>query len=268
MGGDLARAAGALLAVAAFVLVVTKVDAGGPERASVRVASATGVARTTEAVGADAVVRASGVEPGDQAVGAVTVANEGDATGALRLTQSDVLDAPGPGGARLSTMLGLRIDEARTGRPVYRGVLGAMDERRLGYLRAGEERTYRFTLTFPRRAPREPYARAGVEATFDWTAATGEPPAPGSQPDTAPPRVVVQRLRQDSADGAVSVALTCDERCAIMGVSRGPSGPPRRWQQPGRPALHVLRVARDPAAPLRLSVADEAGNRVETPVPR
>jgi hypothetical protein len=265
MGGDLARAAGALIAIAAFVLVVTRVDAGGPDRASVRVVSATGAARATDSVGADAVVRANAIEPGDQAVGAVTVANDGDATGAIRMTQSDVLDAPGPGGARLSTMLGLRIDEARTGRPVYRGVLGAMDDRRLGYLRAGEERTYRFTLRFPPRAPREPYARAQVEATFDWTATTGEPPAPGSRPDSAPPRVVVQTLRQDPADGAVRVALTCDERCAIVGVSGGAPAPPRRWQQPGRPAVHVLRGA---AAPLRVIVADEAGNRVATPSPR
>ena len=254
MGGDLIRAAGLLVALGAFALVVTRVDAG-PDRASVRVVSATGAASTSDSLAGDVVVRASGMGPGNQAVGTVTAANAGDATGAFRLKQSDVLDTPGPDGARMSTMLGLNVDDGRTGRPVYRGVLGAMDEHPAGYLRAGEERTYRFTLTFPAQAPAGPYSGSRVETTFDWTAETAEPPPAEPRRDRTPPRVVAQAVGPAVGNRTFTVALTCDERCAIVGT--------RRWQRPGRPALYVL-----PRRSLRITVRDEAGNRVAVPAGR
>ena len=247
-----------LLVLGALVLMVSRVDAG-PDRASVRIVSATGAARATESLGAgDVVVRVNGMAPGDRSVGTVTVGNGGDATGAFRVRQSDVLDAPGPGGGRLSRMLGLRIDDARSGRPVYQGVLGAMEEQRLGYLRAGEERAYRFTLTFPPGKPAEQFARAEVETTFDWAADTAEPRAPRPEPDRTPPRVVAQS-GPPSGDGVVTVALTCDERCAIVDVTGGAPTPRRRWQAPGQPAQYVL--LRTGSGPLQLTVADLARNQ-------
>ena len=258
MLSDVAKAAGVLLVLGVLVLAVSRVDAG-PDRASVRIVSATGAARATESLGAgDVVVRASGMAPGDRSVGTVTVGTGGDATGAFRVRQSDVLDAPGPGGGRLSRMLGLRIDDARSGRPVYQGVLGAMEEQRLGYLRAGEERAFRFTLTFPQRKSADEFARAAVETTFDWKADTAEPPAPRSEPDRTAPRVVVQS-GAPSSDGTVTVALTCNERCAIVDVTGGAPVPRRRWQVPGQPALYVL--LRTGSGALQVTVADLAGNQ-------
>ena len=247
-----------LVVLGALVLLVSRVDAG-PERASVRIVSATGAAHTTESLGAgDVVVRASGMAPGERSVGTVTVGNGGDATGAFRVRQSDVLDAPGPGGGRLSKTLGLRIDDARNGRPVYQGVLGAMQEQRLGYLRAGEERAYRFTVTFPRGEPAEQFARAEVETTFDWAADTAKPPPPEQRRDRTPPRVVAQS-GPPSSDGVVTVALTCDERCAIVDVTGGAPVPRRRWQPPGQPAQYVL--LRTGSGALQVTVADLAGNQ-------
>lgn len=248
-----------MLALAALVFVVTRVDAGAERKAQARASAATGVAVLSESVNGDAVVRAANLKPGKGATGTVTVENSGDATGAFALAQIDVLDTPGAGGGRLSTAARMRVDDAGSDRVVYRGPLGAMPDRRLGYLRAGQKRTYRFTLSLPARAKAGPLAGSQVETTFDWTAQTAEPPAPDRGPDSTPPVVAVQ---SPLGRGTATVALTCDEPCRIVGLTGGARLGPRQRVIPGRPTLQAVRLPNEDAGvPLLVTIADRAGNR-------
>jgi len=252
---DALRLIGVLAVVGALAFVVTRVDAGSGE-ARPSMVDASGAASLTNSVAGDAVVRARDLKPGARATGTVTVSNGGDATGAFRVAQTDVLDAPGAGDGRLSTAARLRIDDARDGQPIYEGLLGAMQEHPLGYLRAGEKRTYRFTLTLPDAAPAGAFAGARVETRFDWTATTGEPPAR----DSAPPTVLVGLARSSGA--TLTLALTCNRRCSIVGVSRGARiASPRKQLLPGQPALQPIELAPGAALPLRITIADAAGRR-------
>jgi hypothetical protein len=259
---------GVLLVLGALVVAVTTVDAG-PGRAKARAVSATGAASLPDAMSGDAVLSASDMKPGARVTGTVTVANAGDATGAFRFAQTDVLDMPGAGGGRLSRALRLRVDDMRTGRRVYAGRLGAMEAQPLGFLRAGERATYRFTLK-PPAAPDDGLAGSRVQTTFAWTADTRE--APG---DASPPTVVVQSPDQRLRGRTVQIALTCDERCAVASVSRGARAQPAQHLLPGRPTLQTVLLSRADARALRTSlereddvalvlevtVADSDGNR-------
>jgi hypothetical protein len=255
MHPDAPRIGAGLLVLVVLALLVTKVDAG-PDDARVHVMYASGAAALTKTAAGDVVVRSGAMEPGDRVTGTVTVKNQGGATGAFRIAQSDVLDVPGPNGGRLSKKLRLTAADTETGQRVYGGVLGSMAAQRLGFLRAGEERAYRFTLDFPDQAAADrAYDGSRVETTFDWSADTASPPAARTGRDTTPPNLVVESRR--SAGGVL--ALTCGERCTIVGVSGGArvgSSPPLL---PGRPALLSLRL--DAQQPLRITVSDRAGNK-------
>ena len=263
MRSDVLRLAGALLVVGALVLLVTRVDAGSGE-ASVRVVSASGAARVSHSVAGDVVVSAADMRPGGRTSGTVTVANGGDATGAFEVTQNDVLDTPGAGEGRLSTAARLRIDDSATGRPVYQGVLGAMAAHPVGYLRAGEQRAYRLTVSLPNAAPADAFAGARVETRFDWTARTAEPP----KPESVPPTVVAQTPAGAARGGPVTLALTCDRPCSVIGVSRGARIVGRRPRlAPGRPALLAVAVGEAAVQPLSVTVAGPAGARATRALP-
>lgn len=261
MHPDAPRIGGALLVLGAVALIVTQVDAGSG-RARTSVGPATGAAVLSKSVGGDAILRAGDMKPGDRVSGTVTVKNDGDATGVFRLAQNDVLDVPGSGGGQLSKKLNLTVDDTGTGRQVYRGVLGAMRVHPLGYLRPGEQHAYRFTLAYPVQPPDDAYAGSRVETTFDWTADTRSPPA-GPGRDTAPPAVVAQVV---PTQGTVTVALTCSERCTLAGVSGGTATAPHARLTPGRPLLLPV-VTAYAGRPLRITVADAAGNRATVNVP-
>ncbi len=257
-----------MLLIGALALAVSRVDAG-PRDAAADPVAATGAAVLTKGLNGDAILRTGAMKPGRSVTGTVTVGNSGDATGAFRLAQIDVLDTPGEGGGRLSAGARLRVDDLSTGRPVYAGVLGKMDGEALGYLRAGERRTYRFTLSTPAAMGRR-YTGSQVETTFDWTAATGEPPAGPTGPDGTPPLVVVQSPPAQRLSGRrLTIAVTCDERCTV------PGGSPPRSLAPGRPGLRTIELSRaqsdaagrrlerqgQAAVTLRVPVTDQAGNR-------
>ena len=94
---------------------------------------------------------ASNLAPGHSVVGTVTISDTGRLSGSLALSSSNLLDTPGPNGGRLGLLLDLRIDDVSGGtdRPIYAGKLAAMPRQRLGCLRRGGKRTYRFRATFP-----------------------------------------------------------------------------------------------------------------------
>jgi hypothetical protein len=248
--------AAALVAVIALVLVVTKVDAGSGH-ARTHVVSASGAAALTKSVGGDAVLRTGVMRPGQRVSGTVRVENDGDATGAFQLAQSDVLDTPGQGGGRLSTMVKLTVDDRTARRRVYQGKLGAMAAYPLGYLRAGEARTYGFTLEFPAGgSPGDEFAGSQAETTFDWSAKTGEP-TPAR--DNTAPTVLVQTTGSQGFDGrSLTVAITCSESCDLTGAAN-------ERLSAGRPTLVTIDLSRA-KLPLRITATDRAGNSVRAPV--
>jgi len=109
-----------------------------------------------------AVLSAENMAPGASAAGTVSVSNMGGSDGAFSLSQANVVDAPGPFGGRPSDHFQLAVEEISAGgstaQSLYSGVLSGLGTRPLGSIRAGETRTYRFTVNFPD---------------------TGVPPAPG-----------------------------------------------------------------------------------------
>ena len=253
MHPDAPRIGGALLVLGAVALIVTQVDAGSG-RAQTRVGPATGAAELTKAVSGDAVLRTGPMRPGQRVSGTVTVTNGGDATGAFQLSQSDVLDTPGPDGGRLSTMVRLTVEDRTAGRRVYQGRLGAMAAYPLGYLRAGERRTYGFTVEFPASVSRNTFTGSQAETTFDWTVKTGEPrPAR----DTTPPTVLVQTTGAQRFGGrSLTVAVTCSEACDLAGL---PGAGDERLPA-AQPTLVTIDLSRA-KLPLRITAEDAAGNR-------
>jgi hypothetical protein len=284
---------GGLIAAFAVALAAGTVDAD-PDAAAARVSSTGGAAAVSDSLGGDAIVRADNLGPGGSTTGTVTISNAGDATGAFTLAKSGMTDVPGSGDGRLSTRLQLNVEEVGSGRQVYAGALRDLAERSLGYLGAGESRAYRFTVAFPHGAGDNAFAGAQTTVAFDWTAATGEPPAgpeptgqtgaPAPEPprpvppppaDTRSPHVRIRSAPQRWSPRAVPITITCDERCFLVGMSRGAKPKPRERLLAGVATTQRVRVSREDAKvlydrvrrrgrgtlALALTVRDRAGNR-------
>ena len=91
-----------------------------------------------------AIVAASGMEPGDSSQGTISIGNDGDVPGAV------TLKANGLTGATLSAVLDLRIDDV-TGSTSkkWSGDLDSFSQVSLGSIAVDKEREYRFTLSWP-----------------------------------------------------------------------------------------------------------------------
>jgi hypothetical protein len=98
----------------------------------------------------------------------VTIDNGGDG-GHLVLSRSRLVEAPGAGGATLSSMLQLRIRDLTSGGEgiVYSGALKAMPTLQLGSLPAGERRRYRFVAGLPEPG-RVDNSLMGARVRFDY----------------------------------------------------------------------------------------------------
>jgi spore coat-associated protein N len=95
-----------------------------------------------------AILTANRMVPGESKNGTVTISNTGDVSGTFSLSSSNLSNAPGPNGGRISDVLQLRIAEGANA-PFYNGPYNAMPKQDLGSWPAGEEHTYEFTVTFP-----------------------------------------------------------------------------------------------------------------------
>lgn len=94
------------------------------------------------------VVAASGMAPGDSAVGTMTVTGGGTIAGAYTLSASGLVDVPSS--PRLSSALTLTVED-RTGAPItlYSGPLSDLTSVGMGVISVGATRTYRVTLAYP-----------------------------------------------------------------------------------------------------------------------
>ena len=135
----------ALLAGAAVVLTGSNEEAGGAPVA-LRAGGPVGLSNTRENA---AVFTASALRPGRSAQGRVAIRNTGTRPARLALTQTNLQDALGPNGGRLSGRLLLRVRDVGSARTVYAGPFGSMPRSDAGPLAPGQSRTFELTALLP-----------------------------------------------------------------------------------------------------------------------
>jgi spore coat-associated protein N len=94
-----------------------------------------------------ALLTISKMKPGDSSNGSVTIANNGDVSGAFTLSKANLTDTAGPNGGTLSSKLDLKVEDGTT--VLYSGKVGAMGSISLGTFAPGASHTIKFTVTFP-----------------------------------------------------------------------------------------------------------------------
>ena len=140
-------------------------------------ARSTGAPAVLNSKGGDAIVRGSGMGPGDSRTGTVDIGNGGSGAATLALSRSVTdSDAAHP----LSRALGLTVADCGRwagGAPpacaspvrVYSGTVAGMGTQALGEFGAGERHRYRFVMRYPRGAGNA-HQGAGMKLRFDWSA--------------------------------------------------------------------------------------------------
>jgi spore coat-associated protein N len=111
-----------------------------------------GILAHTNSKTAAAIVTATGMEPGQNKVGTVTVKNTGNVAGTFSVAKSAVVDTAGTNGGLLSTVLTISvIDVTVPATPVtkYTGTLSAMGSIALGTFAANDTHDYSVTLALP-----------------------------------------------------------------------------------------------------------------------
>lgn len=106
------------------------------------------------------IVRGEDMVPGDKVRGQVRITNKGTLTSVLYVRPRNALDEPGPRRGPLSTKLLLairRIDRRRKAHTIWKGYLESMGKVRVGVLKPGAVRRYRFVVTFRVRPPARGY---------------------------------------------------------------------------------------------------------------
>ena len=133
-----------------------------------------------------AVLTARNMKPGSIAGGAVSVSNTGGVDGTFSLSQANLVDTPGPLGGQLSDHVQLTVEEVSgggaTAQSVYSGALSGLGTRALGTLRAGQTRSYRFTVSLPDAGAAPPpgaggnlFQGAALRVDYVWAASGGDP---------------------------------------------------------------------------------------------
>lgn len=191
----MARGSSALVwLTAGLVLLVALTAAGGQGGAGQPTArlmlSSGGSLELSDSLAGGAIFSARDMAPGSSAAGTVSVSNTGSLDGAFSLSQVNVVDTPGPFGGRPSQHFQLAVEEISAGgstaQLLYSGVLSGLGTRQLGPIRAGEERSYRFTVNFPDTgSPPAPdmgdnlFQSASLRVDYAWTASGADPGAGG-----------------------------------------------------------------------------------------
>jgi hypothetical protein len=246
---------------------------GRDESARAEVGSATG---PLVATGDGAVLVAQGLRPGDIRAGEVTVANTGDTSGALTLSQADRVDSPTPAGP-LSAVLDLTVLDLTAGRTVFAGKLAALHDVALGDFAQGGSHRYRFVVTFPSGALDNQLQGASTTVSYVWSAGpVGSAPQPtAAPPASAPPSTLgttvsrpaptarlIASARQRGRGGRVQVQLVCPAACRARfmataraaGATARARGVSRTLRRPGRVTVRL-------ALPRRARAALSAGRR-------
>ena len=216
--------------------------------------SATGAVSLTDSRGGGAILSAQSLLPGQSVSGSVTLTNSGDSPASVSLTQSDLVDSPGPGGARLSNALLISVDDVTGGRRVYVGPLAVMPAIPLGTFPPGGAREFRFSASLPNALP-PGLMGASASVRYDWTATSdpgggngngggggngnGNGGGGGGTTGTPPPQppapltLTVAGKSAQKAKKSISATATCDRPCKLTatatftGVKKGGSIKPK-----------------------------------------
>jgi hypothetical protein len=242
-----------LVPLVPIVVFATLAD-GAPRERDVRATAATGNVKLVNSRDGGAIVSATDMLPGRSVSGTLTLGNSGDSTAALTLSKSDLQDAVGRGGGRLSDALFVQIDDLTARRTVYDGPLGAMGSVPLAAIPAGGSNDFRFTVTMP-LIQGNAYQLASTSVRYDWTAIAedaggGEdtPPPPPPAGDTRAPALTLSgKRRQSLLRRSVVVYAVCNENCTLAARARV-------WR---------VRGVRRPAALVRPAAFMPAGDRAK-----
>jgi hypothetical protein len=184
-------ARGLLNVALAAIAIALALAAPGEGAAKLRLASASGSLSLSNSNAGQAIFRATGMRPGQEASGSVTIGNTGTVPAALGVATAGIQDVPGLGGGRLSDRLQLRVvDVTATPVTVYSGALRAMGAVGLGTLAPGARRTFVVVAAMTPGAGDNAFQGAALQMGFEWTAVGSEVVAtPTPTPTPAPPAV-------------------------------------------------------------------------------
>lgn len=206
-----------------------------PREADARVLSADGDLDLHNSLNGTPVLNASGLGPGDSAVGNVTVSNLGTGSGAFSMKRQALTDIPGAGGGALSQRLQLVVSDVTNPLApaiVYSGALGSMPDQALGTLGPGAVRLYRFEASFPEGGSADnAYAGSGASVAYKWTVSnsggSGGSGSGGSKPGTPGTTVpgpgfvqglkvkIASKKKQKVKKKALAVRVRCTQACSI-----------------------------------------------------
>lgn len=142
--------------------------------------------------GNEAILTALDMLPGETRTGTVTIKNTGTTTGIFTLSDSNLVDTPGPHGGQLSAVLDLTVRDDTRNVQLYTGKFNAFpsppDDIPLPGTGTGpptnwqpdEQHTFTFSVTFPEGGqPSSPttgdnaYQGSKVTVTYNWDAISG-----------------------------------------------------------------------------------------------
>jgi hypothetical protein len=134
--------------------------------------AADGAARLVSSRPGSAIFGDGRLLPGQSVSGTVTIANRGTAPGRIELMTSALLDAPGPGGGRLSDRLVVVVHDDTDGAVRYEGALADLQQVDLGIFRPLESHRFEITVAFPAMGGDNAYQSSSLSVSFDWQAET------------------------------------------------------------------------------------------------
>jgi hypothetical protein len=246
------RGRGAALATIAILLAIAGVASALPRSPQLGRLAAEGPVTISSSQPGLALLKGTGIKPGDSVTGIVTLSNLGDKTGRLSLLINGLHDAPGLYGGRLSSVMRLRVDDLTgLGAPVET-TLTRTAPIALGDLKGRQARTFKVTATFPDTGlPPGPglgdNAQQGssVEVALAWNLTEKDPavptrPAPPAQPvpavtpaapalpsTLAPPKLMTLRVPHQRVKRRVKVFVSCQLRCKLKFSAKIDNAPKR-----------------------------------------
>jgi hypothetical protein len=118
-----------------------------------------------------AILSGSGMSPGSSRTGTLSITNNGDVAAIFKLKSIGLTDTPSS--PALSSVLDLSVqDITSVTASVFSGKLADLSQMTLGSFAAGEQRSYRFTLSWPASSTNPGLQGASTSVTFRWEAST------------------------------------------------------------------------------------------------
>ncbi len=168
--------------LAAVAVVGVLIFGTADSRAAFKLMGASGAVSLSNSREGAAILSGSGLRPGAQTSGSVTIGNPGASETRLALDVTSEGETAGAGGARIWDTLRISISDGS--RVVYEGRVADLGRLTLGALAVGGQRTYAVTATLPSGPNDNALQGARLSLRFTWLA---ESTAPATEPTPDPP---------------------------------------------------------------------------------